>query len=631
MMYNLRKSNQWKACVCLICMFLIGVSGKASDVLRSPNGKIVVSGVPSAKGFKVSYKKGNEAVPVVDINNVGLQFLQADTDCVYVDSSPVVPVEEDYTMVTGKRRHCTNQGNQQVFHFKNDRDVCLDLEFRVYNDGIAFRYVLPELKEEIGIAGEKTTFQFQDGITRWTQKLSQAYEDFYLKNKGRVADYSKNQWGFPALFEVSDAVFTLVSEANIGRGNCGSWLNNVSGESAYQVEMAQPAKVSGKWCSPWRVAIIGSLADVVESTLITDVSEPCRLTDVSWIKPGVVSWIYWAYNHGSNDYQIVKKYIDFAADFHLPYVLIDAEWDGMANGGNVDDALRYAKEKHVSPLLWYNSSTAWCLYGPLYRLNKPETRQKEFVWLESVGVKGIKVDFFHPDSTSVMNYFMDILEDAAKYHLMVNFHGATIPRGWQRTYPHMMSVEGVYGAEWYNNKEVLTDSAAWHNCTLPFTRNVVGPMDYTPCTFTDSQHPHITSNGHELALLVVFESALQHLADRPEGYHAQPAEVRSFISSLPTVWEDTKLLDGYPSHHVVMARKNGNCWYIGGLNGTNESMPLAVDLSFIPETIKGITLYADGRESNQFAVRNLSGTEKNVQVDCLPRGGFVMKVEVEPQ
>lgn len=630
-MYNLRKSNQWKACVCLICMFLIGVSGKASDVLRSPNGKIVVSGVPSAKGFKVSYKKGNEAVPVVDINNVGLQFLQADTDFVYVGSSPVVPVEEDYTMVTGKRRHCTNQGNRQVFHFKNGRNVGLDLEFRVYDDGIAFRYVLPELKEATGIAGEKTTFQFQEGITRWTQKLSQAYEDFYLKNKGRVADYSRNQWGFPALFEVSDNVFTLVSEANIGRGNCGSWLNNASGESAYQVEMAQPAKVSGKWCSPWRVAIIGSLADVVESTLVTDVSEPCRLTDVSWIKPGVVSWIYWAYNHGSNDYQIVKKYIDFAADFHLPYVLIDAEWDEMANGGNVDDALRYAKEKHVSPLLWYNSSTAWCLYGPLYRLNKPETRRKEFAWLESVGVKGIKVDFFHPDSTSVMNYFMDILEDAAKYHLMVNFHGATIPRGWQRTYPHMMSVEGVYGAEWYNNKEVLTDSAAWHNCTLPFTRNVVGPMDYTPCTFTDSQHPHLTSNGHELALLVVFESALQHLADRPEGYHAQPVEVRSFISSLPTVWEDTKLLGGYPSHHVVMARKNGNCWYIGGLNGTNEPMPLTVDLSFIPEKIKGITLYADGQKSNQFAIRKLSGTEKNMQVDCLPRGGFVMTVEVEPQ
>lgn len=628
-MYSLLNSSQWKACLLLVCLLLGGVSGKASEVLHSPNGKIAVSSDNAWKDFKVSYQSGNQMITVVHINNVGLQLLHKEGDFTYTASSSIVPIEEDYMMVTGKRRHCTNRGNQQVFHFKNTGDVHLDLEFRVYDDGIAFRYVLPEVKDELCIAGEKTTFQFPGGITRWTQRLSQSYEDFYLKNKGRVADYSKNQWGFPALFEVSDSIFTLVSEANIMRGNCGSWLNNASSESAYQVEMAQPAKVSGKWCSPWRVAIIGSLADVVESTLITDVSEPCRLTDVSWIKPGVVSWIYWAYNHGSNDYQIVKKYIDFAADFHLPYVLIDAEWDGMANGGNVDDALRYAKEKHVSPLLWYNSSTAWCLYGPLYRLNKPETRQKEFAWLESVGVKGIKVDFFHPDSTSVMNYFMDILEDAAKYHLMVNFHGATIPRGWQRTYPHMMSVEGVYGAEWYNNKEVLTDSAAWHNCTLPFTRNVVGPMDYTPCTFTDSQHPHITSNGHELALLVTFESALQHLADRPEGYHAQPAEVRSFISSLPTVWEDTKLLDGYPSHHVVMARKNGNCWYIGGLNGTNESMPLAVDLSFIPENIKGVTLYADGQKSNQFAIRKLSGTEKNVQVDCLPRGGFVMKVEVE--
>lgn len=630
MMYSLRKFNQWKAYVCLVCMFLIGVSGKASDEWSSPNGKIAVSATPSVDGFKVSYKKGNETIPVVHINNVGLCFSQADAEFVYMDSSPVIPLEEDYMMVTGKRRHCMNQGNQQVFHFKNAQNVRLDLEFRVYDDGIAFRYVFPELKEEMSIAGEKTTFQFQEGITRWTQKLSQSYEDFYLKNKGRVSGYSQNQWGFPALFEVSEAVFTLVSEANIGRGNCGSWLNNVAGESAYQVEMSQPTKVSGKWCSPWRVAIIGSLADVVESTLITDVSEPCRLTDVSWIKPGLVSWIYWAYNHGSNDYQIVKKYIDFAADFHLPYMLIDAEWDEMANGGNVEDALRYAKEKHVSPLLWYNSSTEWCLYGPLYRLNKPEVRQKEFAWLESAGVKGIKVDFFTRDSVSVMNYFIDILEDAAKYHLMVNFHGATIPRGWQRTYPHMMSVEAVYGAEWYNNKEVLTDSAAWHNCTLPFTRNVIGPMDYTPCTFTDSQHPHITSNGHELALLVVFESALQHLADRPEGYHAQPAEVRSFISSLPTVWEDTKLLDGYPSHHVIMARKNGNCWYIGGLNGTNESMPLTVDLGFIHEKIKGVTLYADGQKSNQFAIRNLSGTEKSVKVDCLPRGGFVMTVEVEP-
>lgn len=629
-MYSRTMSNQWKTYILLVCLFLTGVSGTASENLQSPNGKIVVCGGDSMKDFQVSYKKGDQEIPVVHINNVGLRFLNVEEGFEYVSSSSVTSVSEDYTMVTGKRRHCTNQGNQQVFHFRDARNIDLDLEFRVYNDGIAFRYVLPDLQGEACVADENTAFMFEDGITRWTQKLSQAYEDFYLKNRGSVAGYSEGKWGFPALFEVSDSVFTLVSEANIVPGNCGSWLNNASGESVYKVEMAEPSKVSGKWNSPWRVVIIGSLADIVESTLITDVSEPCRLSDTSWVKPGVVSWIYWAYNHGSKDYQIVKKYIDFAADFHLPYVLIDAEWDEMGNGGNIEDALRYAKKKGVSPLLWYNSSTAWCLYGPLYRLNKPEDRRKEFARLEAEGVKGIKVDFFQPDSTSVMRYFVDILEDAAKYHLMVNFHGATIPRGWQRTYPHMMSVEGVYGAEWYNNDKVLTDSAAWHNCTLPFTRNVVGPMDYTPCTFTDSQHPHITSNGHELALLVVFESALQHLADRPEGYQGQPAEVRSFISSLPTVWEDTKLLSGYPSNHVVIARKSGDCWYIGGLNGTNEEKSLPVDLSFIRGEIKEITLYADGSEQNRFDISNLSGPATFVhEVHCLPRGGFVMKVRVE--
>ena len=624
-------SNSWKACLFLVCAFFSGIPVKASNDLYSPNGKIGVSWDHPAKGLSVIYKKGDASISVVQLKNIGLQLQPTSGDEFnYVSSSAVTSIREDYTMITGKHRHCTNEGYQQVFHFKNAQNVSLDLELRVYDDGIAFRYVFPQSAKEICVTDETTAFVFQEGITRWTQKLNQAYEDFYLKNKGRVQGYTAAQWGFPALFEVADSVFTLISEANVAKGNCGSWLNNASSASSYKVEMAEPTNVSGRWCSPWRVAIIGSLADVVESTLVTDVSEPCRMSDVSWIKPGVVSWIYWAYNHGSRDYQLIKKYIDFAADFHLPYMLIDAEWDEMGNGGNVEDALAYAKQKNIAPLLWYNSSTAWCSFGPLYRLNKPDMRQKEFAWLESMGVKGIKVDFFSQDSISTMNYFVDILEDAAKYHLMVNFHGAPIPRGWQRTYPHMMSVEGVYGAEWYNNKETLTDSAAWHNCTLPFTRNVVGPMDYTPCTFTDSQHPHITSNGHELALLVAFESALQHLADRPEGYHAQPAEIRSFISSLPTVWDDTKLLSGYPSRYVVLARKSGACWYIAGLNGTNEKKSLVVDLSFIQEPVKEITLYTDGEERNQFDIQMLSGLKKAVhEVDCLPRGGFVMKVSLD--
>ena len=325
------------------------------------------------------------------------------------------------------------------------------------------------------------------------------------------------------------------------------------------------------------------------------------------------------YRYANADMEDLERQLQAAQEQRFRIIVTDGVFSMDGNVAPIDKICDLAEK--------YDS---WCSFGPLYRLNKPDMRQKEFAWLESMGVKGIKVDFFSQDSISTMNYFVDILEDAAKYHLMVNFHGAPIPRGWQRTYPHMMSVEGVYGAEWYNNKETLTDSAAWHNCTLPFTRNVVGPMDYTPCTFTDSQHPHITSNGHELALLVAFESALQHLADRPEGYHAQPAEIRSFISSLPTVWDDTKLLSGYPSSYVVLARKSGACWYIAGLNGTNEKKSLVVDLSFIQEPVKEITLYADGEERNQFDIQMLSGLKKAVhEVDCLPRGGFVMKVSLD--
>ncbi len=186
-----------------------------------------------------------------------------------------------------------------------------------------------------------------------------------------------------------------------------------------------------------------------------------------------------------------------------PYSLIDWEWDQMGNGGNLEDAVKYAHERGVKPLLWYNSSTNWLGPTPLYRLNKPEDRAKEYEWLNKLGISGIKVDFFAGDSISSMDYYIDLLEDAAKYKLMVNLHGATIPRGWQRTYPHLMSVEAVYGAEWYNNNGVLTNQAAAHNATLPFTRNVVGPMDYTPGTFSDSQHPHITTYAHELALPVI--------------------------------------------------------------------------------------------------------------------------------
>lgn len=295
-----------------------------------------------------------------------------------------------------------------------------------------------------------------------------------------------------------------------------------------------------------------------------------------------------------------------AAEMHWPYNLIDWEWDEMSNGGNLQDAVKYTLNKGIKPLLWYNSSTNWIGPGPLFRLNKKQDREKEYAWLSEMGIAGIKVDFFSGDSVSTMNYYIDLLEDAIKYKLMLNFHGATIPRGWQRTYPHMMSIEGVYGAEWYNNAPILTNRAAEHNATLPFTRNVVGPMDYTPGTFSNSQHPHITSYAHELALPVIFESALQHMPDRPSVYYGLPEPVKRLLSELPVAWDDTKLLAGYPGEEVILARRKGNVWYIGGINGTNETKTLHISLDKIAVNGKKISIFKDGIDNKHFPLKKIS-------------------------
>ena len=311
-----------------------------------------------------------------------------------------------------------------------------------------------------------------------------------------------------------------------------------------------------------------------------------------------------------------------------PYTLIDWEWDEMANGGNIEDALAYAREKGVKANLWYNSGTSWIgpgAPGPQDRLRTKEAREQEMTRLEQMGVTGIKVDFFLPDGHEMVDYYLDILEDAARHHLLVDFHGCTIPRGWSRTWPNLMSMESVYGAEWYNNNRRMTNAAASHNATLPFTRNVIGPMDYTPCTFTDSQNPHITTDCHELALPILFESGLQHMADRPEAYLCLPEEIRSLLSGLPSAWDDTRLLAGYPGESAVIARRSGDTWYIAGINGTAEELTIDPDYSRIGASITLETLITDnGNEPGKGF--NIEHNVQPGQLTLPARGGFVATV-----
>ena len=576
--------------------------------LTSPNGKLSVE----IKGgqLMIAYQ-GQQVLQMKDAQAaLPLKALKAKK------------VKADYTMIEGKRSHCTNEANEYRVG---------QMTVRLYNDGLAYRYESP--------VKEQAAYVIPEGMKRWMMQWTDGAENFYplmttYKEKAqrsfsavsKDADGNCVRWSFPALLELKDGVFALLTEANIEKGQSASSMYN-EGEVYRVVEDEKIPGGETAGHSPWRLVILGSLGDVVESTLVTDVSEPCKLEDTSWIKPGVVSWVYWAYNHGSDDYNIIKKYTDLAATLKLPYVLIDAEWDRMKDGKTVEDAVNYAKSKGVKPMIWYNSSVGWIDGAPTpkFRLNKPEDREKEFAWCEKIGVAGVKIDFFSGENQKNMDYCIDLMESAARHHLLVNFHGATVPRGWQRTYPNLLSTEGVYGAEWYNNVATFTDKAACHNATLPFTRNVIGPMDYTPCAFSDSQHPHITSHAHELALTVLFESGLQHLADRPESFLAQPKAVQDFLSTLPAAWDETRFVSGYPGESCVLARRSGNTWYVAGINGTDNEKTLTVPLDFLKGKYAA-TLFADsGSKEEPWRIETIQ--KLPATVTCQPRGGFIFRIE----
>ena len=599
-----------------VCIDLAIVCSAFAQNVQSPNGKISLEKKGEAYEIQYMGKK------VLNLSAIGVST-SAKEGLTFLRMNKGKKVKADYQMLSGKRTSCTNKANEYDFQYQYADGSPMRLVMRLYNDGIAFRYELSDLKEE-KLKGEQTTYNISEGTPRWMLQWTDAYEGFFpLTTTGE----GKNRhWGYPALIQPAEGVYALISEANIERRQSASSLKNEAQPADYQVcPDRNDVPLSGDWHTPWRVVIIGSLADVVESTLITDVSEPNLLADISWIHPGVVSWVYWAYNHGSNDFNIIKKYVDMAATLRLPYILIDAEWDEFKDGKTVVDAVDYAKACGVKPMIWYNSSVGWVngAPGPKFRLNKPEDREKEFAWCESIGVTGVKIDFFSGDNQMNMDYCLDLLESAAKHHLLVNFHGATVPRGWQRTYPNLLATEGVYGAEWYNNVGSFTNKAAAHNATLPFTRNVIGPMDYTPCAFSDSQHPHITTHAHELALTVLFESGLQHLADRPESFLAQPKTVQDFLSQLPNVWDDTKLLGGSIGEYVVLARRKGATWYVAMINGTDADKTISINWSRLKSKAKRVRVYADSGRS--VAPWNVYETPVLPQrVDLKPRGGCVM-------
>ncbi|MGD0341680.1 MAG: glycoside hydrolase family 97 catalytic domain-containing protein [Bacteroidales bacterium] len=591
--------------------------------------------------LKVNYLN-NDKISIA-IPRIQLGLLRSDQDfskeLKFLKAGKPLQVNDQYTALHGKRSKCSNSANETVVSFENPGKAKLNLIIRAYNDGVAFRYEFPEKEGSFIVKDELTAYDIPAGAKRWLEKWNTANEGLYSTMND---DNVQEDWCYPALFNLADdGCWYLVHEADVNRGYCGSKLSNVLDKSHYKITFPDSKDGNGlgesnpaitlPWKSPWRVVIIGTLADIVESTLVEDVSPPSVIKNTDWIKPGLVSWNYWSNNHGTKDFKVVCEFADLAAGMDWPYTLLDWEWDAMSNGGNLDDAVKYILSLGVKPLLWYNSSGPHTRVSatPRDRMFTHENRVEEFAKLKKMGVAGVKVDFFESEKQYIIKYYLDILDDATQYQMMVYFHGCLVPRGWDRTYPNLMTQEAVRGAEWYNNGPEFTTTAPEHNTILPFTRNVVGPMDYTPVTFTDSQNPHITSYGHELALSVVFESGFQHMADRPSGYYDLPDAARSFLKEVPNAWDNTKLLDGYPGRDIIIARQKGDSWYIGGLNSERFDKTKILKFDFLPEGAKyKLTLISDGKHDKELVTQYIAvDKSSSVSVKLLRRGGFAAKLK----
>ncbi len=608
----------------------------------SPNGKVGIGLYCRQQGdqgewyLTVSYLDSERRTVVIPSIALGLKRSdqQFGDRLRFLKAGKPVPVVDDYTALHGKRSHCVNKANERVISFVNPGGAAMNVIIRAYDDGVAFRYVFPEKEGTYTVNDELTAYSIPAAARRWLEKWNTANEGLYTASDG---DSVQHDWCYPALFQSADpGRWYLIHESDVSRSYCGSKLSNMGDRSVYKVTFpdakdgngqgaSEPA-ISLPWQSPWRVIIVGGLSDIVASTLVDDVATPSVLQHTEWIKAGTVSWNYWSSNHGTRDYKIVCAFADLAARMNWRYTLLDWEWDAMGNGGNLEDAVRYISSKGIMPLIWYNSGGkhTWVSATPRDRMLTHASRVEEFTKLKKLGIAGVKVDFFESEKQDMIAYYLDILEDAAAAHMMVYFHGCLVPRGWSRTYPNLMTQEAVRGAEWYNNGPEFTSTAPAHNTILPFTRNVVGPMDYTPVTFTNSQYPHSTSYGHELALSVVFESGLQHMADRPEGYDALPDEAKVFLREVPAAWDDTRLLEGYPGRDVVMARRKGDKWFVGGISSENRERVKRISCSFLSPDVKyRLALTADGaHDKSLYTQYVVVGSTDTVEVKLLRRGGF---------
>lgn len=556
---------------------------------------------------------------------------------------------DSYELIAGKQRNINYSGNELTITFQNDSGKYLAVDLRALNDGVAFRYQFPETDTtKFTVTGESTSFNIPTPGTSWMHaydtitKYTPAYETYFNNIPIGTEAPGGEGWAFPALYNI-DGTWALITEANLSDNFYASHLQPIAEDGNYKIRLPEreEARNTGvreptstlPWTMPWRVIMVGSeLSKIVESTLVEDLSDPSIIDDLSWIQPGRASWSWWSDHDSPQKYEELVKFVDLAEEMGWEYSLVDANWNTM-KGGNLEELVEYANAKGVGILLWYNSGGPHNIVGEQLRdvMHIKEKRRNEFEKLQQWGVKGVKVDFFQSDKPHIIKQYHDILKDAEEYQIMVNFHGCTIPRGWARTYPHMVSMEAVRGAECYSFDSTFPELAPRYNTILPFTRNTIGAMDYTPVAFSDQVYPHITTYGHEIGLSVVFQSGILHFADRISIYQELPQYAKDFLKNIPAAWDQTKFIDGYPGHFIVLAREKDRKWYFGGINGTDEEINIDLKLPFINEGSYLAEIITDGKKDRSFMYyKKPYNASKAIQLSLKPRGGFAGKlIELE--
>ena len=636
----------------LSLLSLLPCAAQALPFLGSPDGHITVEVDNRADGT-LHYAVARDGTPVILPSRLGMQLEGADLESRLqtVSTSTVTEVNESYAMRVGKKSHATYRARERAVSLKNREGQAITVVFRASNDGVALRYVVVDASiAHKKLVHETTEFAFDEKTRAWMQPIAVAqtgwsntnpsYEEHYEMDVAVGAPSpSPAGWVFPALFK-SGPTWVVLTEADMDGNYHASRLQADAPGGVYRIGGPMPAEVipdgallaqtDGVLRSPWRVLAIGSLQTVMESTLGTDLAAPAIAFDAQLVKPGHASWSWPLLKDDNTVYDVQKRFVDYAADMHWDYTLIDADWDRKIGYEKVKELVDYAATRHVGILLWYNSSGSWntTVYTPKSRLLTHEARVTEFARLHEMGVKGVKIDFFGGDGQSMIAYYLAILHDAADAGLLVNFHGATLPRGWARTYPNLMSMEAVRGLEYTTFAQADEDAVPTHAAMLPFARNIFDPMDFTPMVFGDIPNiKRTTRNGFELAESVLFLSGIQHFAETPQGMATVPAYVKQFLRKLPRSWDDTRFIDGVPGKYVVIARKSGTTWYVAGINAQGGEQAIKFDPAVLAAAgARGGYLIGDGAGERSFVQRRMYGG-KPLNIIMKSHGGFVAVIE----